>query len=358
MRVWKIIAWSIVGVIVMTAFVGGYFASQLTRPVNLAQDAETVEIIIGAKMTVVDAVEQLDAKNLIQSPVAAALLARAYARVTGRGVQRGVYEVKPGMRQIDAVLLFFSKANVQTVTVTFQEGLSLRRYAALAAEKIKCNEAEFLRLAYSDSLRNARNITAPSVEGYLMPNTYAFYKRSTAVEILDKLLDEQDEFWEKECAAKAKEREITRQEVLTLASIVEAETPVDSEKKRVSGVYTNRLKMGMKLEADPTVQYALDRSNPKRTSRRVLYRDLTLDSPYNTYKNFGLPPTPINSPGKAAIAAAVSPELHKFYYFVAAMDGSNTHVFSRTGEEHQKAVALFRARRARAVKATTTKTAK
>lgn len=344
---WKIIfvCLSLIGVVAV--IVAGYIIWVFNQPVTMPPDKTMTEIHITAQMNVRDAVEELSRNQLLSMPDVAGLCARLYARWTKKGVQRGVYPIKSGMKQWQAILLFFSRANVQTVSVTFLEGSTVLRFARLVAEKVGCSQSDFLRLAYSDSLRKARGIEGISVEGYLMPDTYQFYKQSTAAEILDKLLDAQQEFWDKECRLRAQEQGYSKHELLTLASIVEAETPVNAEKKKVSGVYVNRLKMGMKLEADPTIQYVLDRMNPNRENRRVLFKDLTLDSPYNTYKNFGLPPTPINSPGKEAIRAAVTPELHRFFYFVAALDGSHTHIFSRTPEEHQRAVSLFRARRAR-----------
>ena len=143
---------------------------------------------------------------------------------------------------------------------------------------------------------------------------------------------------------------MSRNQALTMASIVEAETPVDDEKPRVAGVYWNRHKIGMKLEADPTVQYAIDLQNTHRETRRLLFKDLEIDSPFNTYKYAGLPPQPINSPGRAAIRAALKPETHNFYFFVAKLDGTNTHTFTRNATEHLQAVAIYRARRRAAVK--------
>ncbi len=318
----------------------GYFTYQLNQKVELAAP---IEFYIGPKTSLFGAIEQLENRSIVQAPLAARIFARATALFTGKSVQRGVYEVKPGMKLYEVIAQLFSARALQTVNVTFQEGIPLRKYADIASEKIGFSKQEFLRILFSDSLRKARNITSATIEGYLMPNTYEFYKHTPPAEVIDKLLNEQDEFWES--LSSTGTLKITRVQALTMASIVEAETPVDDEKPRVSGVYWNRHKIGMKLEADPTVQYALDLQNPKRESRRLLYRDLEIDSPYNTYKYTGLPIAPINSPGRAAIRAALAPEAHNFYYFVAKLDGTNTHTFTRNGAEHQQAVALFRARR-------------
>jgi UPF0755 protein len=326
-----------------------YFAAEFSQPVTMPAGVQSVEITVNSRMTVLSAIDQLYRRGLIESPMAAKLFARIYARWTGKGVQTGIYRIDQSMTQLEAIVRFFSRATTETVMVTFQEGITLKRFAEIAAEKIGTDQAEFLRLVYSDSLLKARKIDAPSAEGYLLPNTYEFFKKSPADEVVDRLLNAQEELWQAN-AEKEKARGLSRREILTLASIVEAETPVDAEKKRVAGVYTNRLNRNMKLEADPTVQFALDRINPQRESRRLLFKDLEIDSPYNTYKYPGLPPAPINSPGKASIEAALEPEQHKFLYFVAAADGTNTHIFSRTPDEHLRAVALYRARRAKLLK--------
>ncbi len=327
----------------------GYFAYQLTQPIEITAP---MEFFIGPKTSLSGAIDQLENRSIIGAPLAAKIFARATAYFSGRSVQRGVYEVKPGMKVYEVIAQLFSSRALQTVSVTFQEGITLKKYAEIASEKIGFSKGEFLRIVFSDSLRKARNITSGTVEGYLMPNTYEFYKRTPPSEVIDKLLDEQDEFWASLSAEAASTGTVlmSRNQALTMASIVEAETPVDDEKPRVAGVYWNRHKIGMKLEADPTVQYAIDLQNTHRETRRLLFKDLEIDSPFNTYKYAGLPPQPINSPGRAAIRAALKPETHNFYFFVAKLDGTNTHTFTRNATEHLQAVAIYRARRRAAVK--------
>ncbi|MCS6808287.1 MAG: endolytic transglycosylase MltG [Candidatus Kapabacteria bacterium] len=316
-----------------------YSLLQLLQPVELSQP---IELYISHRTSVSAVLTQLEHHSVIRSPILARIAVRIIALQKGT-MQRGTIRIEPGTSELAVLMNLFAKRNLQTVTVTFQEGITLRRYADIAAEKIGCDKAEFLRIAYSDSLRTARGITSATIEGYFMPNTYEFYRNTPAHEIIAKLLDEQDAFWHE--VASTATTTLNRHQTLTLASIVEAETPVDDEKPRVSGVYWNRLKSGMKLEADPTVQYIYDIMYPHRSSRRLRFADLAIEHPYNTYKYSGLPPAPINSPGRAAIRAALAPEAHNFYYFVAKLDGTHTHTFSRTSSEHERAVAIFRARR-------------
>jgi UPF0755 protein len=334
--------------VVGLAFIA-YMAYQLVQPIDIVAP---MEFYLGPKTSLSGAIDQLENRSVVNAPLAAKIFARATAYFSGRSIQRGVYEIKPGMKLYEVVAQLFYTRALQTVSVTFQEGITLKKYAEIASEKIGFSKGEFLRIVFSDSLRKARKITSGTVEGYLMPNTYEFYKRTPPSEVIDKLLDEQDEFWMSLSAEAASSGTvmISRNQALTMASIVEAETPVDDEKPRVAGVYWNRHKIGMKLEADPTVQYALDLQNTKRESRRLLFKDLEFDSPFNTYRYVGLPPQPINSPGRAAIHAALKPESHNFFFFVAKLDGTNTHTFTRNATEHLQAVAIYRARRRAVVK--------
>jgi UPF0755 protein len=154
-------------------------------------------------------------------------------------------------------------------------------------------------------------------------------------EIIRDLVNQFQKFFDDSLAGQERELGLTARKVLTVASIVEREAVVDSERAIIAGVFYNRLNKGMKLEADPTVQYALNEG-----PRRVHYRDLTIESPYNTYVHTGLPPTPINNPGRKSIIAALYPASHNYLYFVS--NGKGGHVFSKTYEEHQKAVRRYR----------------
>lgn len=172
-----------------------------------------------------------------------------------------------------------------------------------------------------------------------MPDTYNLYKKQKAQDIIKKLAVIHQLFWDKKCADLQKESSYSKHEILTLASIIEAEASIASERKRISGVYHNRLKRGMKLEADPTVQYAIGKR------KRLFYSDLRVDNPYNTYKYSGLPPGPINCPGRESILAALQPEKHAYIFFVAKGDGTGEHVFTTNGMDHAKAVSAYRKQR-------------
>ncbi|GAB6283218.1 MAG: hypothetical protein STSR0008_19770 [Ignavibacterium sp.] len=167
-----------------------------------------------------------------------------------------------------------------------------------------------------------------SLEGYLLPTNYDFYENSSPQEIIDSMINRMKIFFVDELINQTKQSGLTIHQVLSLASIVNGETKNADEMPIIAGVYLNRLKRGMKLQADPTIQY-LQQNGWKRLS----YNDLKIDSPYNTYKYFGLPPGPINNPGKEAILSVLYPQKHNYLFFVA--DGKGKHKFAETFTQHK-----------------------
>jgi UPF0755 protein len=172
---------------------------------------------------------------------------------------------------------------------------------------------------------------APTIDGYLFPDTYIFPEGSTARQAVGLMVRRFEQVWTPQWTARLDTIGLTRNAVMTLASIVEKEAKLPAERAVIAGVYMNRLRVGMLLQADPTVQYAL----PSHQTR-LLYRHLAVKSPYNTYMNKGLPPGPIASPGKASIEAALYPAQVPFRYFVAFPDGH--HEFRATAAQHEAVV--------------------
>jgi UPF0755 protein len=248
------------------------------------------------------------------------------------------YVFKNGMNNLEVLSILTEKT--ESVKFRVPEGMTLKQISKLVESKLQLSSAEFLKATKNDSLFILVGLEGKikNLEGFLYPDTYylpAAIDEETLVEILLK------EFVKKvynnpEVLDKLKENKTDLLSVVTLASIIEAETPVKSEMPTISGVYHNRLKKKMKLQADPTVQYAL----PDGPKTRLLYEDLKIDSRYNTYKYAGLPPGPINNPGLAAIMASLNPEKNEFLYFVAT--GTGGHKFSVTYQEHQKAIQEYR----------------
>jgi UPF0755 protein len=226
--------------------------------------------------------------------------------------------------------------HVYTISVTFPEGRMIGDYASISQAELKADSTRFMKMCRSHSLLSKFNISTDDLEGYLLPDTYKFYPDADAKDVIERMLAAQRQFWTKERFRLASRFDMSRHEVLTLASIIEAETSVPSERERISGVYHNRLDRGMLLQADPTVQYAIGEK------RRVLYRDLESTNPYNTYVYSGLPPGPINCPGRDAIIAALNPERHDYLYFVAVGDGTGRHNFAKNSAQHARYVAEYR----------------
>lgn len=253
---------------------------------------------------------------------------RLYAKFKGedRSLKPGTYELQPGTEWSE-VLEVLSEGRSVRASITIPEGWDIRRIAPLVATQLEVPE-DSVMAAMSDSLYLQRlAIPTETVEGYLFPATYQFPLGTSAREAVETMLQEFEKRWAPEWNALADSMEMSRHEVVTLASIVEKEARVGDERPTISAVYHNRLRIGMALQADPTVQYA----RGSHTSR-VLFRDLEIDSPYNTYRNPGLPPGPIASPGSASLEAALAPANVDYLYFVARPDGR--HEFRRTFQEH------------------------
>jgi len=246
-----------------------------------------------------------------------------------------------------------ARGHVYTVTIVVTEGETMAGIAAdLDAKQVTGGEA-FLSVVRSPALLSSLAPGAPSLEGFLFPATYQFPRRQPASRIAEVMVRRFHEAWGRASATSgdsrpgAGEAKPTVLETVTLASLVEKETAVAEERPLVAAVFTNRLRARMPLDCDPTVIYALEQAG--RYSGRLLLADLRVDSPYNTYRNRGLPPGPIGNPGEAALAAALHPAPVKYLYFVATGDGG--HVFSRTLAEHNRNVAQYRRREAQLARA-------
>ena len=261
-----------------------------------------------------------------------------------RQIRSGEYEFVSG-ESYKRILERLRQGDILQIRVTILEGLTNREVAERLQQTLGFEPDSFLTLTVSADLIREYNVDSPSLEGYLYPDTYYFPSKNSPREVIEAFLQRFFTVWTSEHEERARALGMTRGQVLTLASIIEGEVLVHAESRRVSAVYHNRLQQNMLLQADPTVLYALGGEK-----RRVLYSDLRVESPYNTYVNLGLPPGPICNPSLMAIEAALNPlEETGELYFVAANDGSGRHVFSRTYQEHlnakAKAQRLLRRRR-------------
>ena len=218
--------------------------------------------------------------------------------------------------------------------ITFLEGWNIKQVARHLEKQMKFNYSEVIDLFNDENFIKKLKLNVNTLEGYLFPETYYFFEGVDKKSIVKKLVKEHKLFWNKENISKADSLGFSPYEIIIIASIIEGEAIYDSERPIISAVDHNRLKRGMKLQADPTVQYIIN-DGP----RRLLNRDLRIKSPYNTYMYKGLPPGPINSPGAQSLHAALNPQTNDYLYFVAKGDGY--HTFSRNEKEHERAKRAF-----------------
>jgi UPF0755 protein len=286
------------------------------------------------------AADSLEAAGVIGS----AKLFSVYAKVTGRdrSIKAGTY-ILDRRASWDEIVDAPVAGKGIVLTLTIPEGWDIKTIVPAISRVMKVPAAALDSAVRDTALRRRLNVPTPTLEGYLFPETYLLPESSDALPIVRRLVAEFERRWKPEWNAQLEKLGMTRHQVMTLASIVEKEARVASERPTISAVYHNRLKIGMMLQADPTVLYALGRHE-----NRVLYRHLEVASPYNTYRNVGLPPGPIASPGAASIEAALFPADVPYLYFVAHPDGH--HEFRTTVREHNEAVRQMRRLRRQAAR--------
>jgi UPF0755 protein len=278
----------------------------------------------------------LEAAGLVRS--AHALTAAAYATGKWRQIQAGRHEVDPGMTGLEILDALARGSRRAWRWLTIPEGLTLRQVAEKVEEEGLGLAAEFLNAgSRPETFEAGFSLPEDSLEGYLFPDTYRIEQDQGARGTIAQMLRRFDQVvWQELFGGEAEYGGRSLREVIVLASLVEAEAKRDEERAIIAGVLVNRLERGQRLECDATVQYALG----KDRKSRLVYKDLEVESDYNTYLHHGLPPGPICNPGEASIRAAMEPADVPYLYYVARADGS--HVFSRTFAEHGAAAARIR----------------
>lgn len=258
----------------------------------------------------------------------------------GRHLQAGEYHFDRPMTVRDVVSKL-ARGEVYLVPVTFREGLTIRQMSEIFAARGIGTAADFVAASRDVRLAAAFDPGATDLEGYLFPDTYALSRKATAAQLVERMVAAFQKTLTPELRAAAAARGLDVRGLVTLASIVEKETGSAEERPVVAAVYANRLKIGMGLQCDPTVIYALEKAG--RYNGNLTRDDLHVDSPYNTYRYAGLPPGPIASPGRASLEAAAHPAEAPYLYFVSRNDG--THAFASTLEEHNHNVYEYQVRR-------------
>lgn len=305
-----------------------YYAYQIVYTPNVDTKEHDVYVLIPTGATYEQAMDSLEASGVIIDKLSLRFMAKLmdYDKL----VKPGRYKLTHGMgnRQLIGTLRLGQQA---PLNLTFANVRLRSQLAAKLATEIEASEQELDSLLNDEQYLQTLGFDTTTIVSMFIPNTYEVYWTTSAPELMQRMKTEYDRFWTEERKTKAAALGLTQQQVSTLASIVQAETLKSDEKPRVAGVYLNRLKRGMLLQADPTVVFAVR----DFSIRRVLNKHLVHDSPYNTYKYKGLPPGPINVPVISSIDAVLNPESHQYIYFCAREDFSGYHAFATNESEHQ-----------------------
>jgi UPF0755 protein len=334
-------------VLAIAAGGGAWLYSIVQQPYKGYGDAETfVEIAPGTSPQGMG--RTLAEAGVVRSPLAFRLA--VWLEGAGRRLQAGEYRFDAPMTPrtvVDKIV----RGDVFLRPVTFREGLTIRQMAAIFEERGFGSAKEFVSAASKPDAIRELDPAARDLEGYLFPDTYTLPRRTTADDLVARMVTRFEKALTPDIRQRAAARGLSVRELVTLASIVEKETGSGDERPLVAAVYANRLKVGMGLQCDPTVIYALERAG--RFDGNLTRADLQFDSPYNTYRYAGLPPGPIAAPGRASLEAAAQPADVSYLYFVSKNDGS--HAFATTLDEHNRNVfeyqiRYFRERRLRGSK--------
>jgi UPF0755 protein len=297
----------------------------------LDENVERVSLIISRGTSINTVVDSLFSYGLIDDKELFILWLTSMDK--DRSIKAGFYEIPRGLTYAQLVT-YLSRASSKEVKVRLIEGWRNPEIARELKAKLQINDQNFINLTHDTTFISKLGVHSSNLEGYLLPDTYHFYWGVDEKGILEFLVNRCLDIFSSEVKTRIDSMSMSVHEILTLASIIEGEAIFDDERAVISSVYHNRLRHRIKLQADPTIQYIL--SGPPR---RLLYKDLEVESPYNTYKYYGLPPGPISNPGKRSILAAIYPASTNYIYFVAKGDGR--HTFSRTAAEHSRAKEQF-----------------
>jgi peptidoglycan lytic transglycosylase G len=333
----RIVIWVFVIVVAVLGAIIAQIAIAETAPYKgYAESEQFVEIPQGAGPASIG-------KRLVEAGIIRNALGFRFeiARTrTGRRLQAGEYRFDRPMT-VDEVVAKIARGDVYLVPITFREGLTIQEMAALFEGKGLGQASDFSTAASDAQLIRDIDPAARDLEGYLFPDTYATMRHTTAAELVPRMVAGFEKALTPEIRAAAGSRGLSVRALVTLASIVEKETGKPEERPLVAAVYSNRLRIGMPLQCDPTVIYALQLA--RLYNGNLTHENMQIDSPYNTYRYPGLPPGPIANPGRASLEAAAHPADAPYLYFVARGDGS--HVFASSLEEHNRNVNEYQRRR-------------
>lgn len=324
-RKYLIIGSVIVFIILLILGIGVY--NRLYRPNVRLEGEKYLFIKTGSDFKAV--IDSINKNNLVINIESFKKVASSFGYDTK--VKPGRYKVVSGMSNRALVKMLISA--IQTpVKVTFNNIRTPEQLAGKISRQIEADSLSILGLFRNPETAIKYGFKEQTLISMFIPNTYEFYWNTSAEGFFNKMKKAHHQFWNDERKSKAKDIGLTTEEVATIASIVEEESVKRDERPRIAGVYINRIRKRIPLQADPTIKFALN----DFTIRRILTKHLEVKSPYNTYKNYGLPPGPINCPSISSIDAVLNFENHQYLYFCAKSDFSGYHVFAKTLMEHNR----------------------
>jgi UPF0755 protein len=325
----------IIGIIIIIGIKGYQFYKGVEEPnVNLnGKEVEYIYIPSGSDFN--DVLHLLTVNKLIIHTKTFEWVAEKKGYIDN--VKPGKYKIRADMSN-NALVNLLRSGKQEPVRLVFNKVRTKERFAGIIAEQIEADSIDLLTKLNDRTYLETYNKNLETALTLFIPNTYELYWNTTAEGFVDRMYKEYTRFWNNSRLQKAKNLNMSPEEIFTLASIVEEETNKNDEKQKVAGVYLNRLRKGMRLQADPTIKYALGNFEIKR----ILTKHLEFDSPYNTYKNGGLPPGPICIPTISSIDAVLNYEKHSYLYFCANADFSGYHAFAKTLIEHNQNAAKYR----------------
>jgi len=257
-------------------------------------------------------------------------------------VKAGHFIIDKGMNNNEIIGAIRSRG--VPIKIAFNNQERLEDLAGRIATQIEADSISLINAMKDPEFLKAQGLNEDTALTLYIPNSYEFYWNTSGEDFRSKMVKEHKTFWNTTRTAKAEKLDLTPTEVYSIAAIVQKETAKVDERPRVAGVYLNRLRKGIKLEADPTVIYSVKKtkSDWDMVIKQVLYRDLETESPYNTYRNYGVPPGPIFMPDVTAIDAVLSPEKHDYLFFVADVENFGYHKFAKTLAQHNANSAAYR----------------
>jgi UPF0755 protein len=331
MKLLKILS-IIFGVIVFVVAVSFIIVLQYLNQKNITPEKNYIKLPYGSSTAKI--IEIFNEEGYLKPKWFFELYLKIQYKSKKKFIEAGTYEIPPEITNKELIEKLFSDDLLSRNKITIVEGFNIYEVARAFKHYLHTDSLEVIKLLTSKEFAKSLGLNSPNLEGYIMPETYFFDKETSLQDILGFLVNAQKQILKSIIGSST--TNLTEYDILKIASIIQAETSVVDEMPIISSVYQNRLKLGMLLQADPTLLY------PFFPQKNITKAILNTNTPYNTYLHKGLPPTPINSPGKQAIYSAVHPALTNYLYFVAKGDSTKTHNFSTNFYDHTKNVKKYK----------------